>query len=40
MFSNSTRRKGRHPWRVFIGLSVLGLLIIASASQAGVGFLP
>jgi hypothetical protein len=35
MVSNSTRRKGRRQWRYFLGLSVLGLLIIASASHAG-----
>ena len=37
MVSNSIRRKGRgrSQWRFIVGLSVLGLLIIASASHAG-----
>jgi hypothetical protein len=35
MVSNSMRRKGRHKWRYFLGLSVLGFLIIASAANAG-----
>jgi hypothetical protein len=35
MVSNSMRRKGRNKWRYFLGLSVLGFLIIASASHAG-----
>jgi hypothetical protein len=37
MVSNSLRRKGRgrSQWRFIVGLSVLGLLIIASASHAG-----
>ena len=37
MVSNSMRRKGRgrSQWRFIVGLSVLGLLIIASASHAG-----
>jgi hypothetical protein len=34
MFSNSTRRRRSGGWRFFLGLSVLGLLIIASASHA------
>jgi hypothetical protein len=34
MVSNSMRRKGRHKWRYFVGISVLGFLIIASAAQA------
>lgn len=34
MSSNSLRRKGRSQWRFILGLSVLGLLIIASASHA------
>ena len=36
MVSNSMRRrsKGRGQWRFIVGLSVLGLLIIASASHA------
>jgi hypothetical protein len=36
MVSNSLRRKGRgrSQWRFIVGLSVLGLLIIASASHA------
>jgi hypothetical protein len=36
MVSNSMRRrsKGRSQWRFIVGLSVLGLLIIASASHA------
>jgi hypothetical protein len=34
MMSNSARRRGRNQWRYLIGLSVLGLLIIASASHA------
>ena len=34
MVSNSMRRKSRRQWRYFLGLSVLGLLIIASASHA------
>jgi hypothetical protein len=38
MFSSSTRRKGRSQWRFFVGLSVLGLLIIASASNAATVF--
>lgn len=29
-----SRNKGRSQWRFIVGLSVLGLLIIASASQA------
>ena len=35
--SNSMRRrgKGRTQWRFIVGLSVLGLLIFASASHAG-----
>jgi len=28
-------RKGRPQWRFIVGLSVLGLLVIASASYAG-----
>ena len=37
MVSNSMRRKGRgrSQWLFIVGLSVLGLLIIASASHAG-----
>jgi hypothetical protein len=37
MVSNSKRRngRGRSQWRFIVGLSVLGLLIIASASHAG-----
>jgi len=35
MLSNSSRRARRAGWRFFIGLSVLGLLIVASASHAG-----
>ena len=35
MVPNSTHRKGRNQWRFIVGLSVLGLLIIASASHAG-----
>jgi hypothetical protein len=34
MASNSTSRTRRTGWRFFLGLSVLGLLIIASASHA------
>jgi hypothetical protein len=34
MMSNSARRRGRNQWRFFLGLSVLGFLIIASASHA------
>ena len=36
MVSNSMRRKGRgrSQWRFIVGLSVLGILIIASASHA------
>jgi hypothetical protein len=34
MMSNSARRRGRNQWRYLIGLSVLGFLIIASASHA------
>jgi len=34
MNSNSMRRKGRIQWRVILGLSFLGFLIIASASHA------
>jgi hypothetical protein len=34
MVSNSMRRKGRNQWRYIVGLSVLGILIIASASHA------
>jgi hypothetical protein len=33
MMSNSARRKGRNQWRYVLGLSVLGFLIIASASS-------
>jgi hypothetical protein len=38
--SNSMRRrsKGRSQWRFIVGLSVLGLLIIASASHAAQTF--
>jgi len=36
MVPYSKRRKGRHRWRFFLGLSVLGLLIVASASHAGI----
>lgn len=34
MASNSMGRKGRFHWRVVLGLSFLGFLIIASASHA------
>jgi hypothetical protein len=34
MDSFSMHRKPRRGWRFFIGLSVLGLLIVASASHA------
>lgn len=34
MFSNSTSRPRRGGWRFFLGLSILGLLIVASASHA------
>ena len=36
MVSKSMRRrsKGRSQWRLIVGISVLGLLIIASASHA------
>jgi hypothetical protein len=34
MFSKTTRRRSGG-WRFFLGLSVLGLLIIASASNGG-----
>jgi hypothetical protein len=37
MFSNSMHRPRRFSWRFFLGLSVLGLLIIASASHANAG---
>jgi hypothetical protein len=39
--SNSMRRrsKGRSQWRFIVGLSVLGLLIIASASHASQPFM-
>jgi hypothetical protein len=33
------RGKGRTQWRFIVGLSVLGLLIIASASHAAQPFL-
>jgi hypothetical protein len=42
MTSHSTRRARRNGWRFFIGLSMLGLVILASASHAnaaiGLGF--
>jgi hypothetical protein len=33
------RSKGRSQWRFIVGLSVLGLLIIASASHAAQPFI-
>jgi len=39
MVTNSSRRARRAGWRFFIGLSVLGLLIVASASHAGARLL-
>ena len=35
MNSSSMRRSGRSQWRFILGVSVLGLLVIASASYAG-----
>jgi hypothetical protein len=34
MASHSLRRTRRNGWRFFIGLSMLGLVILASASHA------
>jgi hypothetical protein len=34
VFKSVRRSKGRSQWRFIVGLSVLGLLIIASASHA------
>jgi hypothetical protein len=34
MVSHSSRRTRRNGWRFFIGLSMLGLVILASASHA------
>jgi hypothetical protein len=38
MSSFSMHRKSRRSWRFFVGLSVLGLLIVASASHAATHF--
>jgi hypothetical protein len=35
MNSSSMRRSGRHQWRFIVGMFVLALLVIASASYAG-----
>ena len=35
MVSNSKRRRRRGGWRFFLGISVVGALIFASASHAG-----
>jgi uncharacterized protein (DUF2062 family) len=38
MDSFSMHRRPRRSWRFFVGLSVLGLLIVASASHAAAHF--
>jgi hypothetical protein len=37
MVSNSRRRRRRGGWRFFLGISVVGALIFASASHAAAG---
>jgi hypothetical protein len=39
MAAFSMNRKPRRGWRFFVGLSVLGLLIVASASHAATPFM-